>query len=123
MAASNQALDGMSAQDRQKLLDTAKQAGIKGYDTELWINKDGYPVQMNLGIAMPQGKITMNAHYSDYGAKVAVKRPAGRRDVRLRRHDEERRRGRHRRGRQSRLTGPPPGGPSGRTAPRTGGFA
>ncbi|MFI6471472.1 hypothetical protein ACIBL5_14640 [Streptomyces sp. NPDC050516] len=75
MAASNQALDGMSAQDRQKLLDTAKQSGIKGYDTELWINKDGYPVQMNLGIATPQGKITMNAHYSDYGAKVAVKAP------------------------------------------------
>ncbi|WP_189389525.1 hypothetical protein [Streptomyces sp. SDr-06] len=76
MAASNKALDGMSAQDRQKLLDTAKQSGIKGYDTELWVNKDGYPVQMNLGITTPQGKIAMNAHYSDYGAKVAVKAPS-----------------------------------------------
>ncbi|MCX5385026.1 hypothetical protein [Streptomyces sp. NBC_00083] len=75
MAASNQALDGMSAQDRKKLLDTAKQAGIKGYDTELWINKDGYPVQMNLGITMPEGKTSISAHYSDYGTKVAVAAP------------------------------------------------
>ncbi|GGY31528.1 hypothetical protein AB0M94_26830 [Streptomyces xanthochromogenes] len=75
MAASNQALDGMSAQDRKKLLDSAKQSGIKGYDTELWINKDGYPVQMNVGITTPQGRIGMNAHYSDYGTKVAVTAP------------------------------------------------
>ncbi|MER0447659.1 hypothetical protein ABR738_24435 [Streptomyces sp. Edi4] len=76
MAASNQALDGMSAQDRQKLIDTTKKAGITGYDTELWINKDGYPVQTNVGFAMPQGKMTMSAHYSDYGAKVAVSAPS-----------------------------------------------
>ncbi|MEU3371890.1 hypothetical protein ACFYM2_18280 [Streptomyces sp. NPDC006711] len=75
MAAGNQALDGMSAQDRQKLIDSAKKAGISGYDTELWLNKDGYPVQMNVGMTMPQGKLTMSAHYSDYGTKVAVTAP------------------------------------------------
>ncbi|MBX7465929.1 hypothetical protein AB0C89_23040 [Streptomyces sp. NPDC048491] len=75
MAANNQALDGMSAQDRQKLLDSVKKAGIKSYDTELWINKDGYPVQMNVGMNMSEGKVTMSAHYADYGTKVAVTAP------------------------------------------------
>ncbi|MFG2721578.1 hypothetical protein ACGFW5_25300 [Streptomyces sp. NPDC048416] len=76
MAAGNQTLDGMSAQDRQKLIDTAKKGGITGYDTELWINKDGYPVQTNVGIDVPMGRMTMKAHYSDYGAKVAVSAPS-----------------------------------------------
>ncbi|MEV5939034.1 hypothetical protein [Streptomyces sp. NPDC051994] len=75
MVASNQNLDGMPAQDRQKLVEGMKQAGIQGYDTELWLNKDGYPVRMNVGINSPNGKITMSAHYSDYGTKVAVSAP------------------------------------------------
>ncbi|MFJ8309038.1 MULTISPECIES: hypothetical protein [unclassified Streptomyces] len=75
MVASNQNLAGMPAQDRQKLIDSMKQAGIQGYDTELWLTKDGYPVQMNVGINSPQGKISMSAHYSDYGTKVAVNAP------------------------------------------------
>ncbi|MFI6689564.1 hypothetical protein [Streptomyces sp. NPDC050485] len=75
MIASNQNLDAMSALDRRKLIDTMKQAGIQGYDTELWLNKDGYPVRMNVGIDSSQGKISMSAHYSEYGTKVAVGAP------------------------------------------------
>uniref|UniRef100_A0AAU2V4M9 Lipoprotein n=1 Tax=Streptomyces sp. NBC_00003 TaxID=2903608 RepID=A0AAU2V4M9_9ACTN len=76
MVAGNQGLDGLSAQERQKLIDGMKTAGIKGYDTELWLNKAGYPVQMNVGVDTPQGKIAMSAHYSDYGTKNTVQAPS-----------------------------------------------
>ncbi|MCT9089256.1 DUF4412 domain-containing protein [Streptomyces sp. ASQP_92] len=74
--ATNKSLDGLSAQERQKFIDAMKGSGVKAYDTELWINASGYPVQMNVGIDSPQGKFTMSAHYSDYGAKNVVQAPA-----------------------------------------------
>ncbi len=74
--ATNKSLDGLSGQERQKFIDAMKGAGIKAYDTELWIAKSGYPVRMDVGIDSPQGKLTMSAHYSDYGTTSAVRAPA-----------------------------------------------
>ena len=71
----NKSLDVLSDKDRQSLLDNMKKSGVKGYDTEVWVNKDGYPVRMNIGVDSPQGKVAVTADYSDYGAKAAVKAP------------------------------------------------
>jgi hypothetical protein len=75
MMASNKMLDTFSEQDRKKLLDNMKKTGIKGYDTEVWVNEDDYPVRMDVGMDSPEGKVKMVAHYSDYGSAATVKAP------------------------------------------------
>ncbi|MFJ3581670.1 hypothetical protein ACIPPS_05420 [Streptomyces sp. NPDC090127] len=75
MVATNKSLDVLSEQERKDLIANVKKSGITGYDTEVWVNGDGYPVKMDVGMKMPQGTVTMTAHYSDYGAKAAVQAP------------------------------------------------
>ncbi|WP_405856640.1 hypothetical protein OG361_23885 [Streptomyces sp. NBC_00090] len=75
MLNANKSLDGLPKADRDKLVATMKESGIKGYDTELWVNGDGYPVKMVVGMKMPEGKMNMTAFYSDYGTKTSVEAP------------------------------------------------
>jgi hypothetical protein len=75
MLKANSSLGGLSAKQRDDLAASAKKSGLKGYDTEVWVNKDNYPVQMNVGMDAPQGEIAIEAHYSDYGAKTTVAAP------------------------------------------------
>ncbi|MFI8961455.1 hypothetical protein ACIGO8_04995 [Streptomyces sp. NPDC053493] len=76
MLKSNKAYDdAVPEKDRKALLDNVRKAGIKGYDTEIWVNSDGYPVRMLLGMKMPMGSMKMTANYTDYGTKVAVQAP------------------------------------------------
>ncbi|SDK72523.1 hypothetical protein [Streptomyces indicus] len=69
------AYDFLDEKDRKELLKNAETAGIEGYDTEVWVNEDGYPVKLNLGIDSPEGTIEMTQTYSDYGAKAQVEVP------------------------------------------------
>lgn len=75
MMNSNKNLDHLSAKDRQALVDSMKKAGVKGYDTELWVDKEGYPAKMLVGIQTAQGAMKLTAFYSDYGTKAAVTPP------------------------------------------------
>ncbi|MFB7358537.1 hypothetical protein [Streptomyces gardneri] len=75
MLKANKSFDGMPKADRDKLVATMKESGIKGYDTELWVNGDGYPVKMVVGMKMPEGQMNMTAFYSDYGTKASVVAP------------------------------------------------
>ncbi|MFD7322161.1 hypothetical protein ACFV9D_13935 [Streptomyces sp. NPDC059875] len=75
MAATNKSLDVLSEKERKDLLDSVKKSGITGYDTELWVNGDGYPVKMDIGMKTPQGTVKIVGHYSEYGAKAAVQAP------------------------------------------------
>ncbi len=75
MLDANKAFEVLSAEEREKLVANVKKAGIKGYDTEVWVNEDQYPVKMVVGIKMPQGTINMTANYSDYGAAATVQAP------------------------------------------------
>ncbi|MGW6564579.1 hypothetical protein [Streptomyces sp. NPDC054975] len=75
MLATNKSLDVLSEQERKDLIANIKKSGITGYDTELWVNGDGYPVKMDIGMKTPQGAVEIEAHYSDYGAKAAVQAP------------------------------------------------
>ncbi|MGP9019215.1 hypothetical protein ACT1U9_12460 [Streptomyces sp. BR1] len=75
MAASNKMLDTLGPKEREQLLANMKKTGVKGYDTEVWVNKDGYPVKMDVNMDSPQGKVTTSTHYSDYGTKAEVKAP------------------------------------------------
>ncbi|MFP3988551.1 hypothetical protein U9R90_13760 [Streptomyces sp. E11-3] len=75
MMESNDSLGMLDEQKRDELLDSIEEAGIEGYDTEVWVNEDGYPVRMDVGIDSPQGTVTMSAKYSDYGTAAEVKAP------------------------------------------------
>ena len=75
MLKANKSFDGMPKADRDKLVATMKESGIKGYDTELWVNGDGYPVKMVVGMKLPEGTMNMTAFYSDYGTKTSVEAP------------------------------------------------
>ncbi|MFE4367350.1 hypothetical protein ACFRMN_03660 [Streptomyces sp. NPDC056835] len=75
MMKSQGSLDVLSEKERADLLDSMKKSGLKGYDTEVWVNEDDYPVKMDVGMVTAQGEVTMTAHYSDYGAKVRVQAP------------------------------------------------
>ncbi|MFJ9028350.1 hypothetical protein ACIRQP_07475 [Streptomyces sp. NPDC102274] len=75
MVKSNGSLDVLSAKERADLLDSMKKSGLKGYDTEVWVNEDAYPVKMDIGMDTAQGEVNISAHYSDYGAKAQVQAP------------------------------------------------
>ncbi|MFF5089456.1 hypothetical protein [Streptomyces niveus] len=75
MLESNEGLDVLSAKERKDLLATIEKSGIEGYDIEVWVNEDDYPVKMNVGMDTPQGEMKISANYSDYGAKASVQTP------------------------------------------------
>ncbi|MEU3667318.1 MULTISPECIES: hypothetical protein [Streptomyces] len=75
MLAANQKADALTADERAKLVDAMKKAGIKGYDMDVWVNKDGYPVHMKVAMGMPQGAVNVDAYYSDYGSAATVQAP------------------------------------------------
>ncbi len=75
MLAANESAKVLSDAERTKLVEATKKAGIKGYDMDVWVNKDGYPVHMKVGIGTPQGTLNMDAYYSDYGSAATVQTP------------------------------------------------
>ncbi|MGP3947171.1 hypothetical protein [Streptomyces sp. 7N604] len=66
---------GIGAKEREELLKKMRESKIKGYDTEVWVNEDDYPVKMDLGMKTPQGRLKVTAEYYDYGAPVEVQTP------------------------------------------------
>ncbi|MFF8830658.1 hypothetical protein [Streptomyces sp. NPDC015131] len=75
VVASNSSLGVLSEKERKELVAAIEKSGVKGYDTEVWVDEDGYPAKMDLGMAMPQGQVKIVAHYSDYGVKADVTAP------------------------------------------------
>lgn len=76
MLGANKALDEMfTPEEREKLVANMKKTGLKGYDTEVWVNEDNFPAKMIIGIQSPEGTTKMTAHYSDYGAAAEVEAP------------------------------------------------
>ncbi|MEU9587493.1 hypothetical protein [Streptomyces werraensis] len=76
MVDANKALEGMfSEAEREQLVANMKKTGLKGYDTEVWVDEDDYPAKMVVGMTTAQGTMKMTAHYSDYGAKAEVQAP------------------------------------------------
>ncbi|MEU0697402.1 DUF6612 family protein [Streptomyces niveus] len=75
MVESNESLDVLSAKERKDLLAGIDKSGIEGYDIEVWVNEDDYPVKMDVAMDSPQGAMKMSARYSDYGAKASVQTP------------------------------------------------
>ncbi|MEU1619132.1 hypothetical protein ABZ479_17795 [Streptomyces sp. NPDC005722] len=75
MVDANTSSDVLSAKEREALIANLKKAGVKGYDTEVWVNRDHYPVKMVVGTKTPEGTVRMSASYSDYGAAVNVQAP------------------------------------------------
>ncbi|MGW1775707.1 hypothetical protein [Streptomyces sp. NPDC002104] len=76
MLAANESTKLLSEADRAALVENVRKAGLKGYDTNLWVNKEGYPVRMSVSMEMTGGKLDLDAYYSDYGAAATVQTPA-----------------------------------------------
>jgi hypothetical protein len=83
MADANKATDVLSEKERKALVANVEKAGIKGYDTEIWVNEDHYPVRMVVGMKTPQGTVRMTARYSDYGTAATVQAPPAKETVDL----------------------------------------
>ncbi|MDH2389590.1 hypothetical protein QCN29_12435 [Streptomyces sp. HNM0663] len=75
MLKSNNSLSVLGDEEREELLAKMKEQGAEEYDTQVWVNEDGYPVRMDLGVDTPQGTMKITADYSDYGAKAEVQAP------------------------------------------------
>ncbi|MFC8832498.1 hypothetical protein ACWDLL_06970 [Streptomyces griseoincarnatus] len=75
MMDANTSFDLLSKEERDELVATAEKSGMKGYDTEIWVNEDDLPVKMVVGMTMAQGTMKMTSHFSDYGAKAEVEAP------------------------------------------------
>ncbi|WP_353944174.1 hypothetical protein ABII15_22835 [Streptomyces sp. HUAS MG91] len=75
MMKSNDAPKVLGADERARLLKNVEKAGIKDYDTELWVNKDDLPVRMDVTMDSPQGRVQVSETFSDYGAPVRVDVP------------------------------------------------
>ncbi|MEF9905743.1 hypothetical protein [Streptomyces sp. P9-A2] len=79
----NGALDLLSGEERKELIANAEESGLKGYDTEVWVNEDDYPVKMVLGMKSDEGTVDITTHYSDYGARATVEAPPAKETVDL----------------------------------------
>ncbi|CAL9483026.1 hypothetical protein SUDANB105_03057 [Streptomyces sp. enrichment culture] len=75
MMESNESLDVLKPKEREQLLKNIEESGIKGYDTEVWVNEDDLPVRMDVTMESPQGDVDMSMKFSDYGAKAEVELP------------------------------------------------
>ncbi len=75
MMKSNDSLKVLSKSERSELLKNVKKAGIKDYDTELWVNEDDLPVRMDVTMDSAQGAVEVSEKFSDYGAAVKVDVP------------------------------------------------
>ncbi|MFJ6571500.1 hypothetical protein ACIQNU_29230 [Streptomyces sp. NPDC091292] len=76
MMESNDSLDVLSKSERDELLKNVEKAGIKGYDTEVWVNEDDYPARMDIAMDSAEGTVDISMTYSDYGTAVKVSPPA-----------------------------------------------
>ncbi|MGW5676773.1 hypothetical protein ACWEV4_17115 [Streptomyces sp. NPDC003860] len=65
----------LSKADRAEMIKAVKEAGITSYDTQVWVNGDGYPVKMDIAMASKEGPVTISAKYSEYGAAAQVEAP------------------------------------------------
>ncbi|MFF0744556.1 hypothetical protein ACFYVL_29555 [Streptomyces sp. NPDC004111] len=61
----------LSGKEREELLANMNKAGIKGYDTDVWVDDKGYPAKMAIGMDSAQGRMNITMNYSDYGTKVS----------------------------------------------------
>ncbi|MFZ3559258.1 MULTISPECIES: hypothetical protein [unclassified Streptomyces] len=75
MLAKNDSLKVLSKSERDQMLQSVKKAGIKTYDTELWINKDDLPVRLDVTMDSKQGPIEVSEKFSDYGTPVKADAP------------------------------------------------
>ncbi len=65
----------LGEKERDQLFKNVEKSGIKGYDTEVWVNEDDYPVRMDIDIKTPEGTVRTSQTYSDYGAAAKVTPP------------------------------------------------
>ncbi|MCX5204852.1 hypothetical protein OG897_25770 [Streptomyces sp. NBC_00237] len=65
----------LTGKERDELLANMNKAGIKGYDTDVWVDDKGYPAKMVVGMDSAKGKVNIAMTYSDYGTKATVEVP------------------------------------------------
>ncbi len=69
MLGADDSLDVLDKKDRDELLENIEKGGIEGYDTELWVNEDGYPAKLDMAIKTAQGTMQMTETFTHYSAE------------------------------------------------------
>ncbi|MDK1472930.1 hypothetical protein QNO07_05700 [Streptomyces sp. 549] len=72
---SNKSLDVLDKKQREELLKSMKESGIKGFDIGVWIDGDDLPVRIDTDMATPEGDLKVSQRLSEYGSKADVKAP------------------------------------------------
>ncbi|MTE20518.1 hypothetical protein F0L17_15675 [Streptomyces sp. TRM43335] len=67
--------ENLTKQEREELLGGMEEAGIKGFDIEVWVDDRDFPVKTNMTMDSPQGEVVVSQTYSDFGTPVSVKAP------------------------------------------------
>ncbi|MFC8009553.1 hypothetical protein [Streptomyces cinereoruber] len=75
MLKANKTSEVLPEKEYDALIAAVKLAGLKGYDTEVWVDEDGYPARMDVDMNMGIGSMELRADYSDYGAATTVEAP------------------------------------------------
>ncbi|CAL9529419.1 hypothetical protein [Streptomyces sp. enrichment culture] len=75
MMKGNTSLELLKPKEREQLLKNLEKSGIKGYDTEIWVDEDDLPVRMDVGMDTPGGDVEMSMTFSDYGTDAEVEVP------------------------------------------------
>ncbi|MFD7918910.1 hypothetical protein ACFV3R_06790 [Streptomyces sp. NPDC059740] len=65
----SKAFGGSDGAQRKKVLEAVKQAGIKDYKVDVWLNSDNLPVKTKVVMGAKKDTTTMTATYSDYSEK------------------------------------------------------
>ncbi|CAM5254226.1 putative lipoprotein [Streptomyces spiroverticillatus] len=65
----------LTGKEREELLANMNKAGIKGYDTDVWVDDKGYPAKMVVGMDSAKGRVNITMTYTDYGTKASVEVP------------------------------------------------
>jgi hypothetical protein len=65
----------LSKKEREKLIANVEKIGMKGYDTDVWVDAAGYPVRMVVDMTTAVGTVQIKGDYTDYGPKATVQAP------------------------------------------------
>ncbi|MFI1885438.1 hypothetical protein [Streptomyces jumonjinensis] len=57
------------------LVSAMKEAGIKGYETEIWLDENDLPVKMDLTMRTADGEVGLVGVFTEYGIDAEVKAP------------------------------------------------
>jgi hypothetical protein len=67
---------GLTAAQRQTLVEADTKVGLTGESIDVWLNSRALPVEVREQANTPKGELLIDRHFSDYGTPVSVSPPS-----------------------------------------------